>query len=110
MLLETTIVPDSPHTLANSRVRLFSLNTDFLKHYAFCVGRATEGGGLEGRAEQSLLVVQICPSTLTSVVAQLARRVYFIPALGVCAVGWRSRDLQPLGFPLPMIAAMVLAL
>lgn len=37
------------------------------------VGTYTEGGRLEGRAQQSLLVVEVGPSALTAGVAELAR-------------------------------------
>ena len=37
------------------------------------VGTYTEGGRLEGRAQESLLVVKVGPSALTAGVAELAR-------------------------------------
>ena len=60
------------HTLANGRVGLLGLNTDLLEDYALGVGRSTEGGGLEGGSEKTLLVVEVRPSSLAAMVAELA--------------------------------------
>lgn len=60
------------HTLANSGVGLLGLNTDLLEDDSLGVGRATEGGGLEGGSEGTLLVSQISPALLLPVKAELA--------------------------------------
>lgn len=62
-------------TLSDSGVGLLGLNTDLLENNSLGVGRTTEGRGLEGSAQGTLLVLQIRPSLLATVVAQLARGV-----------------------------------
>lgn len=59
-------------TLSDSGVGLLGLNTDLLEDYALGVGRSTEGGGLEGGSEKTLLVVEVRPSSLAAMVAELA--------------------------------------
>lgn len=62
-------------TLANSGVGLLSLNTDLLEDDTLGVGSTTEGRGLVGGTEQTLLVVKIGPTVLTAGVRELARGV-----------------------------------
>lgn len=63
------------HTLSDGGVGLLGLDTDLLEDDSLGVGRTTEGRGLEGGSERTLLVGQIGPALLTAVVAQLARGV-----------------------------------
>ena len=46
-----------PHTLPDSRIRLFRLHADLLQHNPLCVRGATERRGLVGGAEETLLVM-----------------------------------------------------
>lgn len=62
-------------TLSNSRVGLLGLDTDFLEDDTLGVRRATEGRGLVGCSEETLLVVEIRPLVFTAVVLELARGV-----------------------------------
>jgi hypothetical protein len=59
-------------TLANGRVGLLGLDTDLLEDDTLGVRRATEGRGLVGGTEKTLLVVEIGPTTLTAGVLELA--------------------------------------
>jgi hypothetical protein len=59
-------------TLSDSGVGLLGLNTNLLEDYALGVGRSTEGRGLVGGSEKTLLVVEIGPTSLTAMVAELA--------------------------------------
>ena len=61
------------NTLANGRVRLFGLDTDFLEDDALGVGSTSEGVGLEGSAQVGLLVSEIGPALVTSTVSHLTR-------------------------------------
>jgi hypothetical protein len=61
-----------PDTLSDSGVGLLGLNTDLLKDDALGVGRTTEWRGLVGGSEKALLVVEIGPSSLATMVAELA--------------------------------------
>jgi hypothetical protein len=61
-----------PDALPDSRVGLLGLNTDLLEDYALCVGGASEGRRLVGGSEEALLVVEIGPSSLAAMVAELA--------------------------------------
>jgi hypothetical protein len=61
-----------PDTLSDSGVGLLGLNTDLLKDNALGVGRTTEWRGLVGGSEKALLVVEIGPSSLATMVAELA--------------------------------------
>lgn len=51
-------------TLANGRVRLLGLDTDFLEDDSLGVRRATERGGLEGGSEKALLEGLIGPAAV----------------------------------------------
>lgn len=62
-------------TLSDSGVGLLGLNTDLLENDSLGVGGTTEGRGLEGGTQGTLLVLKIRPSLLATVVAQLARGV-----------------------------------
>jgi hypothetical protein len=62
----------NPDTLSNSGVGLLGLNTDLLEDDTLGVGGATEWRGLIGGSEEALLVVEIGPSTLATMVAELA--------------------------------------
>lgn len=59
------------NTLPNGGVRLLGLNTDLLEHDTLGVGGATEGRGLEGSAEGTLLVGKIGPLLVLAVSPQL---------------------------------------
>ena len=59
-------------TLANGRVGLLGLDTDLLEDDTLGVRRTTEGRGLVGGTEQTLLVVEIGPATLATGVLELA--------------------------------------
>jgi len=59
-------------TLANGRVGLLGLDTDLLEDDTLGVRRTTEGRGLVGGTEKTLLVVEIGPTTLTAGVLELA--------------------------------------
>jgi hypothetical protein len=59
-------------TLSDSGVGLLGLNTNLLEDYALGVGRSTEGRGLVGGSEKTLLVVEIGPTSLAAMVAELA--------------------------------------
>ncbi len=61
-----------PDALSNSGIWLLRLDTDLLKHYSLGVGRPSEWGGLEGSSESTLLVRQIGPFLLPSVVAEFS--------------------------------------
>jgi hypothetical protein len=61
-----------PDTLSDSGVGLLGLNTNLLEDYALGVGRTTERRGLVGGSEETLLVVEIGPSSLATMVAELA--------------------------------------
>ena len=61
-----------PDTLSDGGVGLLSLNTDLLEDYALGVGRTAEWRGLVGGSEEALLVVEIGPSSLATMVAELA--------------------------------------
>lgn len=50
-------------TFSDGRVGLFGFDTDFFEDNALGVRGATEGRGLVGGSEESLLVVQIGPAT-----------------------------------------------
>lgn len=81
-----------PDTLPDSTIRLLGLHTDFLEHDALRVRGATEGGGFEGRAEETLFVGEIGPAAFATVVAEFAGGVEaagfaFAHGCGVCAVG-----------------------
>jgi hypothetical protein len=62
----------NPDTLSDGGVGLLGLNTDLLEDDALGVGRATEGRRLVGGSEETLLVVEIGPSSLATMVAKLA--------------------------------------
>lgn len=62
-------------TLSDGRVGLLGLDTDLLEDDALGVGRTTEGRGLKGSAEGTLLVGEIGPFLVLSVRSQLARSV-----------------------------------
>ena len=66
--------PDS-HTFADGRVGLLGFDADLFEHDALGVRATSEGRRLECGSEKSLLVVEIGPSSLTAMVAQLARGV-----------------------------------
>ena len=59
-------------TLANGRVGLLGLDTDLLEDDTLGVRRATKGRGLVGGTEKTLLVVEVRPSSLAAMVAELA--------------------------------------
>jgi len=59
-------------TLSDGGVGLLGLNTDLLENDALGVGRSTEGRRLVGGSEETLLVVEIGPSSLAAMVAELA--------------------------------------
>jgi hypothetical protein len=61
-----------PDTLPNGGVGLLGLDTDLLEHDALGVGGASEGRGLEGGSEKTLLEAEIGPALFATVVAQLA--------------------------------------
>lgn len=63
------------HTLSDGGVGLLGFDTDLLEDDSLGVGGATEGRGLEGGSERTLLIGQIGPTLLAAVVAQLARGV-----------------------------------
>jgi hypothetical protein len=54
-------------TLSDGRVGLLGLNSDLLKHDSLGVRRSSEGGGLEGSAQKSLLEALVGPSAMTMV-------------------------------------------
>jgi hypothetical protein len=60
------------HTLPNRRIGLLGLDTDLLKNYSLGVRRASEGRRLECRSQRPLLVREIGPALLATVVLQLA--------------------------------------
>lgn len=62
----------NPDTLSDSGVGLLGLNTDLLEDDTLGVGGATERRGLVGGSEEALLVVEIGPSSLATMVAELA--------------------------------------
>lgn len=62
-------------TLSNGGVGLLGLDTDLLEDDALGVGGATEGRGLIGSAEGTLLVGKVGPFLVLSVRSQLARSV-----------------------------------
>lgn len=64
-----------PDALADGRVGLLGLDTDLLEHDALGVGRATEGRRLVRGSEEALLELEIGPTSLATMVAQLARGV-----------------------------------
>lgn len=53
----------NPNTFSNGRVWLFGFDTDFFEDDTLGVRGPTEGRGLVGGTEESLLVVKIGPST-----------------------------------------------
>jgi hypothetical protein len=59
-------------TLADSGVGLLGLNTDLLQDDTLGVGSTTEGRGLEGGSEETLLEVEIGPALLLAVRLELA--------------------------------------
>ena len=61
-----------PDTLSDSGVGLLGLNTNLLENYALGVRGTSERRGLVGGSKEALLVVQIGPSSLTTMVAELA--------------------------------------
>lgn len=63
------------NTLSDSGVGLLGLNTDLLEDDALGVGGATEGRGLEGGTQSTLLILEIGPTLFAAVVAQLARGI-----------------------------------
>merc|ERR1712179_89277 len=60
------------NAFSNSRVWLFSFDSDFLDDDSFGVGAASEGVGFQGGSQMSFLVVKIGPSLEPSVVSQLS--------------------------------------
>jgi hypothetical protein len=62
-------------TLANGGVGLLGLNTDLLKDDTLGVGSTTEGGGLVGGSEETLLEVEVGPLLLLAVRLELASGV-----------------------------------
>jgi hypothetical protein len=59
-------------TLSDSGVGLFGFNTDLFEDYALGVGGSSEGRGLEGGPEESLLEGLIGPTLVLAVVSKLA--------------------------------------
>jgi hypothetical protein len=114
----------NPDTLSDSGVGLLGLNTDLLEDYALGVGRSTEWRGLVGGSEETLLVVEIGPSSLATMVAELTGGVETSRlSCGYCELLWcddilavrRSRGnclcciarrLRRVCVPLPMIAVL----
>lgn len=85
----------NPHTFSDGRVWLFGFNTDFFQDDSLCVRRATEGRGLVGGSEQSLLVVQVGPSTVLAGLHEFAGGVetagfssvgHFLGRVRVCCI------------------------
>lgn len=71
-------------TLSDSGVGLLSLNTDLLEDDTLGVRRSTEWRGLVCGSEKALLVVKIGPTSLTTMVAELA---------GSVETSWLSCDI-----------------
>jgi len=61
----------NPHALSDGGVGLLGLDTDLFEDDAFGVGGTTKWRGLEGRSEKALLVVEIGPTSLATMVAEL---------------------------------------
>lgn len=54
------------HALSDGAVRLLGLDADFLKDDPLGVGGSLERGGFEDCSQVALLVLDVCPSVLTS--------------------------------------------
>merc|ERR1712168_324064 len=80
-VIQTTIVRDESsdlftvldqlhtNTLPDGRVRLFGLNTNFLKDYAFSMRSTTKRISFQGCSQMSFFVVLIMPFLLASVIS-----------------------------------------
>ena len=84
-------------TFSDGGVGLFGFDTDLFQHNTLGVRGATEGGGLIGGSEESLLVVQIGPSTFLAGGDEFAGGVETAGLSSVCHFYWTLVVMQ-IGF------------
>lgn len=81
-------------TLSDTGVGLLGLNTDLLEHNALGVRGTSEGRGLEGSAQKSLLVRGISPSAMVSMAAKGSLKARRSQCDGTWQIGQTNTALE----------------